>query len=265
MTPTRVLLGTALAVVLAIGLVIVVANVIREEDPETLGTLGMLRAPRSGEVRPDYLADGTPVWVVGHDDGTVDVVSGVSTHQPFNILKALMWCDDADAFVEPDAASEWDEFGFWIDGPALSGLPRYAVQLDGMQVVVGPLGIPPSTDEPHSGPPPHRRERCLRPDEAGVTYHTFDGWQAWDSPTAAVAAAPDGWILLEAHLAVADEAVIVCGVSGCQDSVEAAAVELPDPDMEFSPLYGERFIARVSDGELLDLTRLIPLREDLPP
>ena len=252
------MIGAAVAVALAIGVVVVVAVVIRDEPPDPLG---ILRAPAPGEVRPDYLADGTPVWVVGHDDGTVDVVSGFDTHRPFYILKTLWWCKSADAFENPDHGSKWDEFGFKIGGPAPTGLPRYAVERDGTEVIVGALGPPPAVDEPHAGPEEIEREWCLSPDEAAVTYHTFDDWQVWDSPTAAVAAAPDGWILLEGHLAAADGEIVLCGDAECQDSVKPANLEPLDPSMppQFGPLYGERFLAQVSDGQLVGFTRVMPI------
>jgi hypothetical protein len=258
MTPTRALVGAAVAVALGIGVVIVVAAVIRDEPPDPLGTL---QAPVPGEVRPDYLADGTPVWVVGHDDGTVDVLSGFDPHRPFNILKSLWWCESADGFENPDHASRWDEFGFKIGGPAPTGLPRYAVERDGAEIIVGALGTPPAPDEPHVGPDEFDRRWCALPDEEGGTYHTFDDWQVWDSPTAAVDAAPDGWILLAGHLAAsADDDIILCGDAACQDSVTPANLEPNDPTMEpqFGPLYGERFIAQVQDGTLVGLTRVMP-------
>ena len=34
------------------------------------------------------------------------------------------------------------------------------------------------------------------------------------------------------------------------DAVRAASVEAPPPDIEFGPLFGERFIAQVRDGRL---------------
>jgi hypothetical protein len=263
MTPTRALVGGAVAFALAIGTVVVVAAVLRDDPPDPLGTL---QAPLPGEVRPDYLADGTPVWVVGHDDGTVDVLSGFDTHRPSNILKTLWWCESADAFDNPEHGSKWDEFGFKIGGPAPTGLPRYAVERDGAEVIVGALGTPPAFDAPHAGPAEVDREWCLGPD-ADVVYHTFDGWQTWDSPTAAVAAAPEGWILLEGRLAAgADDAIVLCGVSGCEDAVTPANLEPLDPSMDpqFGPLFGEWFIAQVSDGELTGLTRVMPAELDAP-
>lgn len=43
-----------------------------------------LQRPAVGKVRADYLPDGTPVWAMGHADGSVDVLSGFDTHTPGN-------------------------------------------------------------------------------------------------------------------------------------------------------------------------------------
>src|SRR5688500_20290993 len=80
----RIAIGAGLVIGLAVvaGGVLLVANLLHTDEPEIPFSLGR---PNAGEVRPDYLADGTPVWVVGHQDGTVDVLSGFDTHVPFNL------------------------------------------------------------------------------------------------------------------------------------------------------------------------------------
>jgi hypothetical protein len=94
-----------------------------------------------------------------------------------------------------------------------------------------------------------------------VVFHTFEGWQLWDSPTAAVEAAPDRWILLDGTLAIAPDGarVLLCAPAGCADSVAATNVEVPPPDMDpqFGPLGGSRFLARVRDGALTDVTSVV--------
>ena len=217
----------------------------------------LLQRPAAGEVRPDYLADGTPVWVIGHEDGTVSVLSGFDTHRPSNLGKLLWWCRSAHAFQNPEHGAKYDEYGIRIGGPAPTGLPTYAVEASGSRISVGELrpGAPIGTE--HSGPREFDLEWCLEPGP-DVLYHTFHGWQTWDSPTAAVEAAPAGWILLAGQLALGDGGqVILCAPSGCQDAVPAVSVEPPDPDMEFGPLFGERFIAQVREGGLTGVTRVM--------
>ena len=220
-----------------------------------------LARPITGEVRPDYLADGTPVWVVGHDDGTASVLSGFDTHTPFNIGKILWWCRGADAFENPEHGSKYDEFGLRIGGPAPTGLPAYAVVADGNVLLIGAPGAPPASDEPAAGPPESDRDWCANPAGGPFVLHTFDGWTSWDSPTEAVATELEGWILLNGELVADGGEVWLCSFRGCADRAFVAGVPAPtDPDMEFGPLFGERFIARVRDGALVNLTRVTTAR-----
>jgi hypothetical protein len=248
----------AIGAVLAIGLAIIgllwIPNLLRQTPQE----LAVLDGPAAGEARPDYLADGTPVWVMGHDDGTVSVLSGFDTHRPSNIRKLLWWCESADAFQNPEAGAKYDEYGTWIGGPALGGLPTYAVEVIDGRISVGEprLGAPAGGD--HTGPPEVDREWC-REGGPGVAFHTFADWRTWDSPTAAVEAAPDGWILLAGRLALNTTGeVVLCATNGCDDSVRAASIEAPPPDLEFGPLFGDRFIAQVRDGALTAIARVLP-------
>lgn len=261
MTATRLVGGFLVLVAIGIGVVALIAALIRGEKAEPLGRL---EPPGRGEVRPDYLADGTPVWVVRHDDGDVDVLSGFDTHRPSGVEEILWWCDRADAFENPERDSKYDEYGLRIGGPAPFGLPTYAVTLEGSRVVVGELQQPPPPDAPHTGPSEQDREWCFEPEHERV-YHTFDGWQAWDSPTGAVEASPDGWILLEAQLALRDGAVVLCAFSGCADSVVAANIDPTNAEREFGPLFGSRFIALVQDGVFTGVTRVMPSNADEPP
>ena len=84
-----------------------------------------LAAPNPGIVRPDYLADGEPVFVIGHEDGSVQVVSAFSTHAPQNLHKLAWWCRSARGFEDPFHGARWDEYGIYLFGPALGSLPSY--------------------------------------------------------------------------------------------------------------------------------------------
>ena len=116
-----------------------------------------------------------------------------------------------------------------------------------------PLGTP------FLGPGETEREWCLGLD-GGATWHTFDGWRIWDSPTAAVDAKPEEWILLEGHLTAVLGELRLCAAAGCADSARVLDVAMPShPELELVPVPGERFIAHVRDGALADLTRAVPL------
>ena len=250
---------------LLIGLAVLVATVIlgtdllREENPFSL------RRPPPGQVRADYLGDGTPVWVIGHVDGTVDVLSGFDSHVPFNLGKMLWWCPSSRALENPHHGSKWDEYGVKLGGPAPTGLPSVEVSVRGARIFLGAPRPAPPLDTPVHGPAEVDREWCLEPRD-GVVFHTFDGWQVWESPSAAVEAEPEGWILLEGELVVAPtgDSVNVCAAAGCADSVIATNVEVPPADMEFGPLGGERFIARVRDNALVNVTRIVSVQDGGP-
>ena len=262
----RLFIGAVLlfGVVVAIGIVVIGATLLQEPDPDTGFTLAR---PPAGQARADYLADGTPVWVIGHQDGSVDVLSGFDTHVPLGLGKMLWWCPSARGLDNPNHGSKWDEYGVKIDGPAPAGLSSWEVDVRSSRVFLGAPRPAPPLDAPVSGPPAHERDWCV-PAEDPLVFHTFDGWKVWDSPTAAVEAAPDEWILLAGELIAdrADGRVRICGLAGCVDSAIAANVEMPPPDMDprFGPLGGGRFIARVRDGTLVDVTRVVFLDGAVP-
>jgi hypothetical protein len=249
--------GLLIGLVVVIGIVAVGANLLRGPEPDTGFSLAR---PPAGQARADYLADGTPVWVIGHQDGTVDVLSGFDTHVPFNLGKMLWWCPTARALENPNHGSRWEEYGVRIGGPAPAGLASWEVTVQSSRVFLGEPRPAPPHDARVFGPPEHERDWCV-PAEDPVVFHTFDGGEVWDSPTAAVQAAPDDWILFEGDL-VADRAegrVRLCGLAGCADSAVAANVDMPPPDMDprVGPLGGSRFIAHVRDGTLVDVTRVV--------
>jgi hypothetical protein len=243
-------LGALVLVLIGIGAFAVLGQ---REQPS-----GRLEIPARGEVRPDYLDDGTPVWVVGHEDGDVSVLSGFDTHRPSGIGKVLWWCPQANAFENPEHGAKYDEYGFYVGGPAPTGLPAYAATIEGTHVIVGKLQDAPAQDQRHTGPAEADRAWCVEPGDERI-WHTFEGWEAWDSPTAAVEAAPNGWILLEGQLALQDGAVVLCGAAGCSDSMVAANIDPTEAEREFGPLFGERFIAQVHGGELVGVTRVLPI------
>lgn len=256
MNRTAVALSLLVGVAALIGVAIVAATLLRPEpEPEPITLL----RPAAGDVRADHLPDGTPVWVIGHEDGSASVLSGFDTHKPFNIGKLLWWCEPAQALDNPHHGSHWDEYGRRFGGPAPSDLPSWEVHVRGSRLVLGARRAWPPVAMP-AGPPESEREWCFG-DEADVVFHTFDGWELWTSPGAAIEAAPPGWILIEGALEIgrANGRAILCALDGCADAALATAVFLPEPGMEFAPHGPDRFIAQVRDGALLNLTRVVLL------
>jgi hypothetical protein len=246
--------GILVGLVAVVGVVVASGLLTSGEPAEPIS----LQRPGREEMRPDHLPDGTPVWVIGHQDGSVDVLSGFDTHTPLNLGKLNWWCVKARTIENPAHGSTWDEYGAKISGPAPSGLPSWEVSLEGSGVMLGSPRPAPPLDAPFVGPPPQERGRCIPPEDE-LVYHTFDGWRVWESPTEAVASAPAGWILLSAGLTVdpAGGGVFVCSLDGCGDSVPAPAIERPPPDIPGGAFPGTRYIARVRDGALTDLTQIV--------
>lgn len=113
------------------------------------GHWGALPVPAQGTAEAAVLADGEPVFVVAHDDGDIDVVSAVGSH--LDVL--VVWCGDAQAFVEPGGASYYDAHGRYVAGPAPAGLASFDTTVEGEVVRVGVRRPWPSrdTDGSHGG------------------------------------------------------------------------------------------------------------------
>lgn len=220
-----------------------------------------LQRPAAGEARPDYLADGMPIWVIGHEGGSVDILSGFDTHVPAGVHKLLWWCPGSRTLDDPRHGSRWDEYGVKLDGPAPAGLGSWVVSLQGSRVFVGESHPPPPLGAPNDGRPD---EHCTNEDQPII--HAFTGWQVWDSPTDAVEASPAGWILIDGGLAPQrDGTVMLCSLAGCGDAVVADGVQAPTPEvLALDPWPDTRYLARVRDGRLVDLTQIVRLEGARP-
>ena len=256
--------GAAVIGVAVLAIVLIVsANLLRgdEEPPPEADTI--LDRPDAGEVRADYLADGTPVFVVEHADGSVSVVSAFDTHVPHLLGKLNWWCADASGFENPSHGSHWDARGVKLGGPAPLGLPTWEATVAGRQVFVGARRPGWPLDTAPLAPAEPDRNWCQAPADP-VLFHTFEDWRVWGSPTQALEEAGDEWILLEGELVAVpeDERVILCALDGCHDAAIAANVEMPGPQVpaEFGLLDAGRFIAHVRDGVLVDVTRAVVLQ-----
>lgn len=215
-----------------------------------------LALPNGGGVRADYLADGSPVWVIGQDDGTVSVLTGFDAHQT-SLRNLLWWCETAEILESPSYGSIYDEQGAKMGGPAPTGLAAYDVTIVGDVIQVSAPNVPPGPDERSERQMPGDGLRC-RGLDAPVVYHTFDGWAVWDSPAEALAAEPDDWILLEGALVVDGDFVYLCALDGCADRALATGIAAAtDEEIALGHLTGQRFIAQVRDGALVNVTRTI--------
>ncbi len=85
-----------------------------------------VEVPPVGDARSAQLRDGTPVWVVNHEDGSVSVLDAASAHRPFGFGALVGWCASSRGFEDPVHGSQYDEQGRYRGGPAPTGLRAYA-------------------------------------------------------------------------------------------------------------------------------------------
>ena len=139
----------------------------------------VLPRPHPGTTVATTLPDGAPVFVVGHADGGVSVLSAIDTH----LQDLVVFCPDSRTFIEPGPVSRWDEYGRYLFGPAPGGLAPYEVTLDGDAVRVGRrLEPPPRTVD---AVPVVERGKCVELEGFGGIRHR-DG----DLPPVVGAAGP---------------------------------------------------------------------------
>jgi len=183
----------------------------------SLGGPDVFEVPAPGDVAPVFLSDGRPVFIVHHEDGTVSVVDAFSSHHAWGFEELNVWCSTTREFVEWAHEAHFDEYGHWSSaGPAQSGVATFAFDVverdaagDPASIRVGamrapsPGGSPPVTD-------PSRPPFC--PEADGVTNaiveHSIDASAVFDTPAAAVAAAPDGWFAVRGTLYVASDGFV---------------------------------------------------------
>jgi hypothetical protein len=248
----------------------------------------VLEVPPRGDAAPSFLADGRPVFVVHHEDGSVSVVDAFSSHLQYGIRDLVAWCPSTREFVEVAHEARFDEFGSWSSaGPAPTGLATFAFEVveratggDPMSISVGeirppsPGGSAPETDS--STYPPLCPEQVVgavdtvrvvsgNTGQVGfVVAHAIDPADVWATPAEAVSAAPEGWIVMRGRFLVASDGFVqLCAeVEGdrCIDGATVRGVDgvgllvnvvIPHPEW-----YGDEpgvWIARVDAGLLRDV------------
>jgi len=227
------------------------------------GSDGLEIPPVGGFVAAN-LADGRPVFVLHHEDGTVGVVDAFSTHVPFGIGKLVGWCPSSRTFDDPFHGARWDEYGDYVLGPAPTGLVTYQISFipgDHNQVHVdGPISPHPRgfLTQPFqpAGPFCKSTSRMVLPDVLR---------DASSSPADVVAAAPGEWMAVRATLlATAGQQARLCAVIADGACVDAATVSGVDVTGLVSALRGPGttvtvegpWIAQVRAGALVHLTRV---------
>lgn len=248
----------------------------RPDDKEvTAGPSGnapsTLPAPAVGEASAERLEDGTPVWVVHHDDGTVSVLDAPSAHRPFGFGQLVGWCASSRGFEDPQHGSHYDERGRYRAGPAPTGLSVYPTSpLEGGTVTVtGPAAPqPPGRVQGGKDSDPAVGSGCsdgsvdpdyvpgYRPGSAEPhSIRTEPGLtvgEAMDRPAGEMVVIRDAPILIVAgQPAVVCEGAVQASAPPRCDGPEAPGLFLP-VGLDWALVEGS-FVARVIDGTLRDI------------
>lgn len=199
--------------------------------------------PPRGQTSAVFLSDGRPVFVVHHQDGTVSVVDGFSSHRAWGVEELIVWCPTTREFVEGAHEARFDEHGGFASPPAPGGVITFAFQVaatdtagDPSEIVVGAMQDP-ELNGGNSGP--DRPPFCpAGADDAGLTRvtggysgdagmvlaHQVDEADVFATPVAAVAAAPTGWVPVQGTLHVDRDGFVQLCAQVVEDRCEGGVV-----------------------------------------
>ena len=210
---TRVTAAVAALGIFAIVGVVLWATITPIDDgANPLAGSDVVPVPPRGDVSAIFLADGRPVFVVHHQDGSVSVVDAFSSHRAWGIEELNVWCSSTREFVEVAHGARFDEYGAYASvGPAPGGVATFAfspVELDDRgdpaSIEVGAMREPsPVGSAPEV--PQSRPTFCSGMDAGSIVAHSIPEGAIVETPAAAVEAAPDGWIAVRGTLLVASD------------------------------------------------------------
>ena len=206
----------------------------------------VLTVPPRGETSAVFLADGRPLFVVHHLDGSVSVVDGFSSHNAWGVEDMIVWCPSSRDFVEAAHEARFDEYGGFASPPAPGGVATFDFRVVATDAAGDPSSIEVGTMRDgvlgggDSGPdrPPFCLPGGQDTSDAGLTAvtggnsgdtglvvaHSLDGRQVWESPLDAVAAAPSGWIAVRGTLLVAPDGFVQLCAKVVDDGCEGGVV-----------------------------------------
>jgi hypothetical protein len=188
-----------------------------------------IAVPPRGHTSAVFLGDGRPVFVVHHQDGTVSVVDGFSSHRAWGVEELTVWCPSSREFVEAAHEARFDEYGEFASPPAPGGVATFAFDVaatdaagDPSRIVVGAMRAP-ELDGGDSGP--DRPPFCPPGGETSgedlievtggnsgdtglVLAHRIDPDDVFATPADAVEAAPTGWVPVRATMHVATDGFV---------------------------------------------------------
>lgn len=214
-----------------------------------------LAIPAIGHAAPANLADGRPVFVVHHPDGSVSVIDGFSTHVTFGMSKLIAWCPASLTFEDIFHGSKWDANGYYMFGPAPTGLLTYATTLlpDGQVNAGSPIAPAPRG----AGKPPTPTGPFCVGSGADLVYPTLPT-RVFTSPSGVVGASPSGWVAVKGTLVDVGGRAELCASfskgAGCQDAALVRGIDVSGSFGRNSAAWRpETFVARVEVGSLVDL------------
>jgi hypothetical protein len=206
----------------------------------------VVTVPPRGETSPVFLADGRPVFIVHHLDGTVSVVDGFSSHRAWGVEELNVWCPSTRLFVEVAHEAHFDEYGNWSAGPAPGGLEIFGFEVLENDAAGDPVSIQVEEQAfaatPGGGSGPERPPFCPAGDQvsgdAGLTAvtggytgetgmvvaHELGDIQVWGSPAEAVAASPTGWVAVQGTLHVDPDGFVQLCAQVVDDACEGGVV-----------------------------------------
>jgi hypothetical protein len=240
-----------------------------------LGGSRVVTVPPVGETAAVFAPDGRPVFVIRHEDGSLSVLDGISTHHPWGFDDLLGWCAPTRQLVEWAHGSHFDEHGTWIEGPAPDvKLPSFdfdvvTTHASGDPATIRIGDVLPSSFGDEGRDAEGNYDYCPGGELAG---HDLGDDVTFATPADAVAAAPEGYttvrgtILIETPATGGDGSepwMRLCGRivdGGCIDGapvVNIDALGLLTNVLQPSPgtAYEEEqvWLTRVEDGVLIGL------------
>ena len=238
---------TAAVVAFAIfGLAAILAwQAFRPSHPAQPAGSNTIAVPPRGETSAVFLPDGRPVFVVHHDDGTVSVVDGFSSHRAWGVEDMTVWCPSTREFVEAAHEARFDEYGEFASPPAPGGVATFAFEVaetdaagDPSSIVVGAKqdaeqnGGNSGPDRPPLCPPGGQTDSQdliqvtggNSGDTGMVVGHVVDPADVYPTPADAVAAAPAGWVPVQATMHVATDGFVQLCAQVVEDRCEGGVV-----------------------------------------
>jgi plastocyanin len=158
----------------------------------------VLPLPPVGEVAPEWLPDGTPVFVVHEENGQVHVVRAVGTFGVADV--AVVWCAPAQRFYAEWTGSAFEPDGTWAVGPHPGGLVTYEVEVT-QEGTVRVTAARPAAPRPDSSS--SFGTGCWNRDSVDREVVVDHGWL--ERPTREAAAARDGGRILIRGLLVEEQ------------------------------------------------------------